>query len=112
MKLSIVIQGPVLPCTPSCVANVRQFFPNAELILSTWEGTDTSKVFVDKVVLSGDPGGHNWNIKRQIVSSYQGLQAASEFTAMKIRTDIRFFSTECLEHFDKWEKRSHRLKTF
>src|SRR4029077_10044080 len=95
-ELSFVVQGEVIretspltgrPVTQSSLESLRLHFPEAEVILSTWQGTSVDALSFDKVVFSEDPG--NWNTarpgaalkldntNRQIVSTRNGLREAS-----------------------------------
>ena len=109
--ISFVFQGPVAHRGGNLVANVqitKRTFPNAEYLLSTWEGADES-VFChfDKVILNKDPGpilidpvtGYPNNILRQVVSTANGLKAASSRYAVKIRTD---FAVENANFIHRW----------
>lgn len=117
--ISVVVQGAVDKInTPLCLNSVRKCFPGAEVILSTWEGTDVSDLTYDKVLLNKDPGG--WkdgrtgianNLNRQLVSTKAGILIASRKYCIKIRSDIFFKSNNFLNYFDKFPKyeRSYRL---
>ena len=57
-EISIVIQGPIYKNTTKRVCErMRQIFPQAEIIVSTWQGSDTSDLTYDVLVESKDPGG-------------------------------------------------------
>jgi len=109
--ISFVFQGPVTHRGGDLVSNLKSTkrnFPDAEYLLSTWEGADVS-VFChfDKVILNKDPGailidpvtGYPNNILRQVVSTANGLKAASSRYAVKIRTD---FAVENANFIDRW----------
>ena len=109
--ISFVFQGPVTHRGGDLVSNVqstKKTFPDAEYLLSTWEGADES-VFshFDKVILNKDPGsvlidfvtGYPNNILRQVVSAANGLKAASSRYAVKIRTDFSVANAGCI---DRW----------
>ena len=96
--VSVVVQGPVGPATARCIDGVRRHLAGAELVLSTWDGTDTSRLDVDVVVTSPDPGGTpTWitstmpgppnNTNRMVVSTFAGLRSAGRPFTVKIRTD-------------------------
>ena len=54
--ISVVVQGAVNKNeTPKCLKSIRKFLPNAEIILSTWEGSDTKNLDYDILVLNKDP---------------------------------------------------------
>lgn len=104
-NLSVIIQGKIFgtPADPrekqltlQCIESVRKSLPNAEIIISTWTGSDVSHLPYDKVVFSDDPGATAYHIhdptffnnnNRQIVSTYNGLKAASGKYAIKMRGD-------------------------
>lgn len=97
--LSLVVQGGVNnPLTARCMEALRKQFPNAELILSTWESSDVTGLLADKIVFSPDPGatvcdevaGVLNNVNRQLVSTKAGIAAASRPFILKTRTDILF----------------------
>ncbi|WP_276133803.1 WavE lipopolysaccharide synthesis family protein [Polluticoccus soli] len=103
---SVVIQGPVIgkpgepevnQRTKQAIESVKKVLPEAEIIISTWEGTDVSHLDYDKVVFNADPGAITYNDhelknvynnnNRQIVSTYNGLKQATRKYAMKLRGD-------------------------
>lgn len=115
MKLSIICQGPVLDSdtiTNAC-DSYRQFFPEAEVIVSTWKG-NLPKIKADQILQLDDPGPgpKNNNIARQIVGSLAGIKAASHPIVMRIRSDGIFVGNGCLDHWDKWPKRAGKFKVF
>ena len=101
-QLAVIVQGPCVPATLATLAGVRLYLPGARIVLSTWEGADTSVLgldpSVDDIVLSADPGsfsctsdqdvpGPPININRMIVSTLAGLRRAERPWTIKIRTD-------------------------
>lgn len=115
MKLSIVIQGPVYTqqeITRRCCVSVRNHFPDAEVILSTWKGQDINGLDVDKILLLNDPGPGRWNCKRQVYSSRNGIQESKHDVILKVRTDTLFTSNKCLEYLDAYPKRVDKYKVF
>ena len=108
-RLSVVVQGPVTRrsdggdrrCIEDVLASLRLVFPDAQLILSTWQGTDTSGLDADVIVRSEDPGpiiyGHPMinpsNVNRMTKSVLGGLAVASESFCIKTRTDALFTSS-------------------
>ena len=79
--------------TSKCLESARAAIPEAEIILSTWEGVNVEGLDYDKLVISKDPGylrtdtGWTTNLNRQIVSTRNGLANASRPFSAKIRTD-------------------------
>lgn len=114
MKLSVVIQGPILKFTKQSIESVRQYFPEAEVILSTWKTEDVTGLDPDKLIVQDDPGpgGMKNSIGRQIVGSLAGIRAASHPMAMRIRSDAIFLKPGCLEHWGKYPKRVDDFKIF
>ncbi|HEY2328609.1 MAG TPA: WavE lipopolysaccharide synthesis family protein [Verrucomicrobiae bacterium] len=130
-KISLVFQGPVFTpeknpklghLTRDCIEATRQLFPEAEIILSTWEGSLVEGIPCDRVVLNKDPGswlrddGGRSNVNRQIVSTRNGLAQASRPFAAKIRTDTVITGTGFLnfarsssDRLAKWAIFSERI---
>ncbi len=96
--ITFVVQGPVANGRLSTARNLvglRRLFPGASIILSTWVGTDTSKLtgLCDEILCNEDPGawdtpgaGKN-NINRQICSTRAGLGRVRTPFAAKLRSD-------------------------
>lgn len=125
--LSVVVQGPVYgrPTDPPskrytmrCLESVRRALPHAELILSTWRGTDVAGLPADVVVLNDDPGpvaprdprGVSNNVNRQVVTTRAGLERASRPLAMKLRSDIELADGRALKLFGGWPARAERVR--
>ncbi len=109
--ISVIVQGAVdKKLTPKCLRSIRKYLPSAEIILSTWEETDTNGLDYDKLVLNKDPGNtiidevHNTsnNVNRQIVSTKQGLFAATRKYALKLRSDMALTGTNFINEFCKY----------
>jgi len=112
INISFVVQGPVMLnenhqtqsySTASVLKSIRKHFQHAEIILSTWKGTDVSGLDYDKLVLSDDPGSiivkhipNPYNHNRLILSSRQGIAEASNDIIVKTRTDLHFESNALL----------------
>ena len=97
--LSVVVQGAVSPLeTALCLKSVRKYLPEAQIILSTWNGSDISHFdgLYDEIVLSDDPGAVIFDIKdkktnslnRILVSSREGIKVAKKTYVLRIRTDL------------------------
>jgi hypothetical protein len=105
---SVIVQGPIIgkpgedyekQKTLHCLKSVKEVLPDAEIILSTWKGSDCSHLLYDKLILNDDPGAITYNDyelknvfnnnNRQIVSTYNGLRTASRKYAIKIRGDFK-----------------------
>ena len=122
-RISVVVQGPVVGgpqeapdkrLTDACLTSVRQHLPKAEIVLSTWKGTDISNLDFDVLIESEDPGALFFagnaklrnNVNRQIISSQNGLQATTRPYALKLRSDMIVRSTNFLSFFEKFGVRS------
>jgi hypothetical protein len=103
-NISFVVQGPVIThsdkrmgifSTADVLQSIRMHYPGAEIILSTWKGSDTDGLTYDQLILNEDPGGfmHNGvqvNCNRLILSSKAGIHKATRQFVVKTRTDILF----------------------
>ena len=112
-KLSIVFQGPVIfskkeNLTLKAISSAIKFFPDAEIIFSTWKGQNLDHIrnLNIKIILSIDPGSeirkdnpktyHNAN--RIILSSLEGIKSSSNNLIIKCRSDIIFYNNHCLNY--------------
>lgn len=110
-KISVVIQGVVSSVTQDILDSLRTVFPGAELVLSTWEGTDLNGLTFDKAVLSPDPGpqvadevAHTENnVNRQLVTTAAGIKTATRPYILKTRTDVFVNSAKFLKYFGKYD---------
>ena len=110
--ISVVVQGAVdKNITPLCLASIRKHLPEAEIVLSTWEGTDVDGLDFDQVMLNKDPGAFPCdeiqnsimnNINRQILSTYNGLLKSSNQYAVKIRSDFFLNGNGFMNYFRKY----------
>lgn len=94
--ISFVIQGLATNATRLAIANIREIFPGAEIIVSTWVGCDTNDLDCDKLIENQDPGffrdsrNRTNNINRQLVSTLNGIKLATREYVVKTRSDIYF----------------------
>ena len=110
--ISVVVQGAVdKAITPLCLASVREHLPDAEIILSTWEGTKVNGFSYDGLIENPDPGAFPCdklqksvmnNINRQIVSTYNGLLRCTRRYALKLRSDFYIERPDFLYYFGKY----------
>jgi WavE lipopolysaccharide synthesis. len=122
-EISVIVQGPVVgsPAGPQaghitreCLASVRRHWPGAELVLSTWRGSDLSDLGFDVLVESEDPGSLPYdvaqgvpnNVNRQLVTTKAGLAASSRRYVLKIRSDMQMQHDGLLRYFDAFPARS------
>ena len=131
-EISIVIQGPIFgkPDAPEAerwtwrgLESLRTFLPGSEIILSTWKGADATGLTYDVLLENDDPGPYRYegkpegpgaynNVNRQIVSSREGLKAATRPFALKVRSDMIFRGAGFLDYWGRYEKRSDDWKIF
>ncbi len=113
--ISVIVQGAIYPTlTPRCLQSIRTYLPDAEIILSTWEGSALEGLDYDCVVCSPDPGSvlHDLvyftanNTNRQLVSTQAGLGKAQRPYTLKIRTDFELRSADFLLHWDTFPRRN------
>ncbi len=104
MDLSIVFQGRAEDLNTESVCLIRKVFPDAYVVLSSWEGTIEKKYrgMFDLVVENQDPGPDfpdiaNKNVpdnfKRQRVSTLNGMNKCDSTWMLKLRTDVRLTSS-------------------
>lgn len=117
--ISIIVQGAISKdFTRNVLLSIRRVFPDAEIILSTWENSDTDNLNYDLLVESKDPGAPilhpQWNQKhnlnRQIVSTKNGIKKATRKYVLKTRTDIVFNNANFLKYFGKFQIRNENCK--
>ena len=100
---SILIQGKYSAKTYQVLREFREAFPDAEIILSVWEGCVLPEKlpFADKILATTDPGTtqifnqvgevvHTDNSLRQFVSTYEAFKAATKPIIIKWRSDATF----------------------
>jgi hypothetical protein len=124
-SISVIVQGPVTGLssqpyleqfTKRSLESVRKFLPDAELILSTWEGAEVGGLPYDVLLLNKDPGATRFsekstacnNINRQIVSTKYGLALATRPFVLKMRSDTILCGTNFLKYFGRFSARSSR----
>ena len=118
--ITLIVQGAVdRENTPKCLKSIRKYFPGSTIIVSTWEGTNVSSLDYDELLLNIDPGGFKDkncdfinNIKRQLVSTQNGLAKIKTQYAMKLRSDLIFESSTFLSYFNAFPKREDQYSFF
>lgn len=122
-KTAIVIQGGLAEQHDFTLESIRLYkehFPNAILILSTWEGNNSG--YIEKIknehieiVESPKPNFSGIsNVNLQIISSQRGLERAKALGALyavKTRTDQRMYSPLALEFLRNVLKAFPLIKT-
>jgi hypothetical protein len=118
----VIVQGKVFgepgeayekQLTLQCIESIRNLIPKAEIILSTWEGTDVSHLDADRVIYNEDPGAIAYSVfepnylnnnNRQIVSTINGLRAATKLYAIKMRGDCRLNDTDFTNYLKEYSR--------
>jgi hypothetical protein len=114
--ISFVVQGPIIVdaenSTKEVLNSIRKYFPKSEIILSTWEGQNTSDLEYDRVVFSKLPPAlnlyqdHQCNVNRQIVSTINGIKVATKKYVAKTRTNTIFTGNGILDKYQELETKS------
>ena len=121
--ISVVLQGPIHETrTKKCLKSIRQQLPNAQIILSTWEGSNTYGLDFDVLILNKDPGAVQQkkftskvqlnNMNRMVLSTNKGLEKAERKYTLKLRTDCFLDNTNFLNMFDDFSSRTEKYKLF
>lgn len=109
--IAIVMQGPVVNednFTYETIKMYRRIFPNAKIVLSTWEGEIRSNLVkiadLGVVVLVNRKPAYPGiaNINMQLRSTMSGLNWAAEQNCsfcLKTRTDMRIYNNKALTYF-------------
>lgn len=107
-KLTFCIQGPLVSSDGSPIAlqlyeSVTRFFPESEVVISSWEEHERFQFPGPKYVFSVDPGsglrrlrGPENNINRQITTSSKALEFVDSEFAVKVRSDLLFKNANVL----------------
>jgi len=123
--ISVVVQGGInRELTQKCLKSIRKYLPEAEIILSTWDGSEVLGLDYDILVLNKDPGGikHDYaiynaprsmnNFNRQLVSTQNGIKKANRKYILKLRTDLELTSAGFLNYWDEFSCRCEQYKLF
>lgn len=114
--ISVIVQGAIDNInTPKCLISIRKHLPQAEIILSTWKGSNVSGLEYDILVENDDPGSakmdinnaSSYNLNRLLYSTQNGLKLCSRTFVLKLRSDMKLTSNSFLKYFDKFKKREH-----
>ncbi len=121
--ISVVIQGAIDDkFTPMSIESVRTFLPGAGVIISTWKGTDVSKLDYDDIVFNDDPGApffdknngtrHYDNRNRLLVSTQGGIKRVNTEYTLKMRSDCILCGDGIVRNYGKYPKSTEELKIF
>jgi hypothetical protein len=119
-SISVVVQGDIIgqqtdsyqaQLTLQCLQSVKRLLPQAELILSTWNGSRVEHLPHDKLVLNDLPnevgGRHNAHVNhvnRQIISTYNGLKAATKKYVVKLQSNCQLIDTDFIHFMREYER--------
>lgn len=121
--LSVVVQGAVSPSeTFLCLKSIRKYLPEAQIILSTWKGSDVFQYdgLYDELVLSDDPGAVIFEVKEQktnslnriLVSSRNGIKKAQRPYILRMRSDLILKNDNVLRLYDNFKIRNKEASLF
>ena len=120
-NISIVVQGAIdKKNTPECLKSIRKYLPEAEIVLSTWEGSNTEGLDYDVLVLNQDPKAlvYNFvddiknNFNRQLVSTQNGIEKITRPYCLKLRSDLLILNNDLLNYFEMFATRNNDYKIF
>jgi hypothetical protein len=121
-EFSVIIQGKIFgqlgqpyskQLTLQCIDSIHKYLPGAEIIVSTWKDSEVDHLPADKVIFNEDPGATAYHIhdpsfynnnNRQIVSTCNGLKAATRKYAIKMRGDCRLSGTQFLNYLKPYPR--------
>ena len=119
--ISVVVQGAIdKKLTHVTLASIRKHLPKAEIVLSTWEDSNTDGLDYDILVESKDPGNvihdlvHNVanNCNRQLLSTQNGLEKATRAYCLKLRSDLELKSANFLDYWGQFSEIDDKYKLF
>lgn len=120
--ISFIIQGELKSdiYTQSTKA-IREIFPEAEIVLASYIGTDTTGLDYDQCTLVEDPGFYYYgnalksktnNINRQIQTTLNGLKIAKGKYAFKVRSDFIINGIDFIRYFNDFPESDPEYKVF
>lgn len=108
-KISFIIQGEICSHINNQIAEIRKYFPQSPVIVSTCNQISCEIIGADQIIKSPDPGFFYYskapgirgnNVNRQIVSTLAGLKVVKTPYVLKLRTDFRLTGTNFLNYFE------------
>ncbi len=118
--ISVIVQGPVYDLdnvgrkiTHEVCKSIRRYLPGAELILSTWEGERTEGIDYDVLILNEKINANKirmpftgklklHTVNHQIITSLNGIKAASKRYVLKLRSDLCLTGDAFIEYYEKY----------
>ena len=119
--ISVIVQGKIIgngtdnEITKRVCRSIRNLIPEAQIILSTWEGENVDGIPFDKLVLNkvfdankiirvGEETPFLNTVNHQIVSTLNGLKMADRAYAVKMRSDLEVFNTNFISFYGKYDE--------
>ena len=101
MRFGIILQGRVSPWTPHIINEYKSNFPNAEILLSTWNDQNTDDINCDflKIKSPGIAGKSESTVNFQIVGTQAGLKNINADIVLKCRSDQFIHNREIFQIF-------------
>jgi hypothetical protein len=120
--ITVIVQGPVYKSlTAQVLRQVREVFPAAQIIFSSWESSNLIGLKYDQVVLAADPGAPEYppplngkynNTNRQL----SGVQAALPYVQrpylLRLRSDMLIAHDRWLRFFGHFQSHCANLRIF
>lgn len=123
-ELSFLVQGPIVPETKKTIQSIKEFYPESSIILSAWDGMDTSSLLAiekDITVVYTEDNFENYlmtkleyagkkfdkkgnNLHRQLATIKKGLNFVKTKYCVKLRTDFEVTSDALLQNISKYKK--------
>lgn len=119
-EISIVVQGAINKDTHMCLKSIRKHLPKAQIILSTWEESNTVGLDCDELILNKDVGAfvHDFisntknNFNRQLLSTKKGLERIERKYCLKLRSDLILHNVGFLKYWDEFSVQNSKYKIF
>ena len=118
--LTFIVQGPNLKDTPRCIASIKKYYPESEIILSTWQ-SESLPSYTDVTVVSNKDPEKNYlmfkktyngklfeeklnNLHRQLITTRSALNRVKTPFCVKMRTDFEVCSDRLINQILKYRK--------
>lgn len=119
--ISVVIQGPIIfnslgkNLTGDVCESVRKWLPGAEIIISTWEGSDTSGLEYDALIINKNIQSNKikmpytgelklYSVNHQLITTLEGIKQASRKYILKLRSDLMLVGNGFIKYFEKYNE--------
>lgn len=116
--ISVVVQGPIEHVdniTKKVCDDVRRVLPGSEIILSTWEGSDSEGIDYDYLVINPNIKANRiimpWTdidklhtINHQLITTLNGIKRCGRKYVLKLRSDTTVLSDNFINFYEKYTK--------